>query len=51
MAALGMIGMRMFTLKVRAIAEVVFDESRDHLGEQCEDGVHGPGRQRDPGPG
>lgn len=33
----------MFTLKVMVIAELVFDVARNHLGEQCENSVHGSG--------
>lgn len=33
------------------VASVPCGRSRNHFGEQCENGVHGPGRQRDPGPG
>lgn len=40
--------MRVFTLKVAPITEVVLmsgGESRNHLGEQRENSVHGSGRQ------
>lgn len=48
------IAMRMFTLKVVMIAEIALvsrGESRNHLGEQRKNGLHGSRRQRDPGPG
>lgn len=48
MTGMIVIVMRMFPLKVAPITEVVLmsgGESRNHLGEQCENSVHGSGRQ------
>lgn len=54
MVVVVVIVMRIFTLKVIMITEIALmcrGESRNHLGEQRKNGVHGSGRQRDPGPG